>query len=41
MVSLRKRGNVYDYLFEIAIVEGTRKRITKSGHFIIMKLKHN
>ncbi len=32
MVSVRKRGKVYEYLFEIATVEGTRKWITKSGY---------
>ena len=31
MVSVRKRGKVYEYRFEIATVEGTRKWITKSG----------
>ena len=30
MVSVRKRGKVYEYRFEIATVEGTRKWITKS-----------
>ena len=28
MVSVRKRGKVYEYRFEIATVEGTRKWIT-------------
>ena len=32
MVSVRKRGKVYEYRFEIATVEGTRKWITKSGY---------
>ena len=32
MVSVRKRGKVYGYRFEIATVEGTRKWITKSGY---------
>ena len=32
MVSVRKRGKVYEYRFEIAIVEGTRKWISKSGY---------
>ena len=31
MVSVRKRGKVYEYRFEIATVEETRKWITKSG----------
>lgn len=31
MVSVRKRGKVYEYRFEIATVEGTRKWISKSG----------
>ena len=31
MVSVRKRGNVYQYQFDIAPVDGKRKRITKSG----------
>ena len=31
MVSVRKRGKVYEYRFEIATVEGTRKWVTKSG----------
>lgn len=33
MVSVRKRGKVYEYRFEIATVEGTRKWITKSEAF--------
>ena len=50
MVSVRKRGKVYEYRFEIATVEGTRKWITKSGYptkseafmtFTIMELKLN
>ena len=32
MVSVRKRSKVYEYRFEIATVEGTRKWITKSGY---------
>ena len=32
MVSVRKRGKVYEYRFEIATVEGTRKWISKSGY---------
>ena len=32
MVSVRKRGKVYEDRFEIATVEGTRKWITKSGY---------
>ena len=32
MVSVRKRGKVYEYRFEISTVEGTRKWITKSGY---------
>ena len=32
MVSVRKRGKVYEYRFEIATVEGTRKWITKSAY---------
>ena len=31
MVSVRKRGNVYQYQFDVAPVNGKRKRITKSG----------
>ena len=31
MVNVRKRGKVYEYRFEVATVEGTRKWITKSG----------
>jgi integrase len=31
MVSVRKRGKVYEYRFETASVDGTRKWITKSG----------
>lgn len=31
MVSVRKRGKVYEYRFETALVDGTRKWITKSG----------
>ena len=32
MVSVRKRGKVYEYRFEIATIDGTRKWITKSGY---------
>ena len=31
MVNVRKRGKVYEYRFEIASIDGTRKWITKSG----------
>ena len=31
MISVRKRGNVYQYQFDIAPVDGKRKRVTKSG----------
>ena len=31
MVNVRKRGNVYEYNFEVAKIEGKRKRITESG----------
>lgn len=31
MVNVRKRGNVYEYNFEVAKIEGKRKRISKSG----------
>lgn len=31
MVSVRKRGNVYQYQFDGAPIDGKRKRITKSG----------
>lgn len=31
MVNIKKRGNVYQYQFEIAPVNGTRKYINKSG----------
>lgn len=31
MVSVRKRGKIYEYRFETASVDGTRKWITKSG----------
>lgn len=33
MVNVRKRGKVYEYRFEIATVEETRKWITKSEAF--------
>lgn len=31
MVNVRKRGNFYEYNFDVAKIEGKRKRITKSG----------
>lgn len=31
MVNIKKRGNVYQYQFEIDPVNGTRKYINKSG----------
>jgi len=31
MINIRKRGNVYQYSFEIAKVDGKRRQITKSG----------
>ena len=31
MISIRKRGNVYQYCFDIGKVNGKRKQITKSG----------
>ena len=31
MVNVRKRGNVYEYNFEVAKIKGKRKRISKSG----------
>lgn len=31
MVNVRKRGNVYEFNFDVAKIEGKRKRITKSG----------
>ena len=31
MVNVRKRGNVYEYNFDFAKIEGKRKRISKSG----------
>ena len=31
MVNVRKRGNVYEYNFDVAKIEGKRKPITKSG----------
>lgn len=31
MVNVRKRGNVYEHNFDVAKIEGKRKRITKSG----------
>lgn len=46
MVSVRKRGNVYQYQFDIAPVDGKRKRVTKSGfktktYFNYTKTLHN
>ena len=31
MISIQKRGKVYQYHFEVARVNGKRKQITKSG----------
>ena len=31
MISIRKRGNVYKYCFEVGKFNGKRKQITKSG----------
>ena len=31
MISIRKRGQVYQYSFEISKVDGKRKRKSKSG----------
>ena len=31
MVNVRKRGNVYEYDFDVAKIEGKRKRVSKSG----------
>ena len=31
MISIRKRGKVYQYCFEVGKVNGKRKQITKSG----------
>lgn len=31
MINIRKRGNVYQYRFEVGKVNGKRKQITKSG----------
>ena len=31
MINVSKRGNVYQYSFEAAKVNGKRKRISKSG----------
>ena len=31
MVNVRKRGNVYEYSFDVAKIEGKRKRVSKSG----------
>ena len=30
MVNVRKRGNVYEYRFDVAKIEGKRKRVSKS-----------
>ena len=30
-VNVRKKGNVYQYYFETAKVDGKRKRVSKSG----------
>ena len=30
-INIRKRGNVYQYAFEVGKVNGKRKQITKSG----------
>ena len=31
MINIRKRGNSYQYAFEVAKVNGKRRQITKSG----------
>ena len=31
MVNVRKRGKVYEYSFDVAKIEGKRKRVSKSG----------
>ena len=31
MVNVRKRGKAYEYSFDVAKIEGKRKRISKSG----------
>ena len=31
MVNVRKRGNVYEYNFDVAKIEGKRKRIINSN----------
>ena len=31
MVNVRKRGNFYQYQFEVAPINGKRKQVTKSG----------
>ena len=31
MVNVRKRGNFYQYQFEVAPIDGKRKQVTKSG----------
>ena len=35
MISIRKRGNVYQYCFDAGKVNGKRKQITKSGKYDI------
>ena len=37
MISIRKRGKVYQYCFEAGKINGKRKQITKSG---FKKMKH-
>ena len=37
MISIRKRGRVYQYCFEAGKVNGKRKQITKSGFKTKMK----
>lgn len=32
MVNVRKRGKVYEYRFEVGMVDGKRKWITRSGY---------
>ena len=38
MISIRKRGNTYQYCFEARMVNGKRKQITKCG--FKTKMKH-
>ena len=38
MISIRKRGKVYQYCFEAGKINGRRKQITKSG--FKTKMKH-